>query len=114
LSQKVLIGLFRPGEDLVGVIDAFRDHPAPGDWWLGLLLLEPRERGQGLGRSVYHQFEAWAAAQGAITTWLSVVEQNQRAYDFWGRLGFEEVERRPPAASAGNPGTVIVMKRRVA
>jgi GNAT superfamily N-acetyltransferase len=114
LGQKVLIGLFRPGDDLVGVIDAFRDHPVPGEWWLGLLLLEPRERGQGLGRSVYDQFEGWAAAQGATTMWLSVVERNRRAYDFWGRLGFEEVERRPLAAGAGNPGTVIVMKRRVA
>ena len=42
-----VIGLCGADGHLVGVLDAVRDPPDPGTWWLGLLLLEPRVRVPG-------------------------------------------------------------------
>jgi GNAT superfamily N-acetyltransferase len=73
---------------MFGTLCALRNYPGPGHWYLGLLLLAPAWRGQGLGRRVYLAFEAWVAGQGADSDLLSVVEANTRAASFWESLGF--------------------------
>ena len=75
-------------DELVGIIDAIRDHPVPDDWALGLLLFVPERRSDGLGREVYEGFEGWAATLGANAVRLVVQDQNRRARAFWERLGF--------------------------
>jgi hypothetical protein len=49
LGDKFLFGIRSATGELVGVLDLIRDFPAPGEWWLGLLMLDPRERSAGLG-----------------------------------------------------------------
>ncbi len=84
------------GGRLVGLMEAVRDYPAEGAWYLGLLLLEPESRGRGLGRAVARAFEAWAAGQGARRLVLSVILENRRALRFWRGLGFEVTRKLPP------------------
>src|SRR5262249_12683756 len=96
-ADKFLLGIFsgRKGEQrLVGVLDAIRDYPEPGEWWIGLLLLEPEQRGHGLGERAFRALEHWAGARGASGIRLAVLEHNVRAKRFWQRLGFVELERR--------------------
>ena len=38
-EDKLLLGVFTTQRRLVGVLDALRDYPKPGEWWIGLLLL---------------------------------------------------------------------------
>lgn len=90
-DDKFVAGIF-VGDEMAGTLDAIRDHPHPGGWALGLLLLDPAHRGAGLGREVYRAFERWAAGLGAREVRIVVQEQNARARMFWERLGFE-VER---------------------
>jgi GNAT superfamily N-acetyltransferase len=89
IEDKVLVGIYSSQDNLIGVLDAIRDHPARGDWWLGLLLIDPLIRGKGLGNVIYAAFEKWVAGLDAKDVYLGVVETNHRAFLFWQRIGFE-------------------------
>jgi ribosomal protein S18 acetylase RimI-like enzyme len=54
------------------------------------------------------------AQQDAESVRLTVAEQNERAYRFWQRLGFREIERRPPEMFGAKESVFIVMRREVA
>ena len=58
--------------------------------WLGLsaLLTVPGHRGHGHGRSIMAAIEAWGATAGAASTYLQVETTNQRAREWYRRLGF--------------------------
>jgi GNAT superfamily N-acetyltransferase len=107
LRDKLVIGLFTETQSLIGVLDAVRDYPAPDEWWLGLLLLDPPHRGQGLGQRIYQAFESWAVKQGARSIYLGVVEENRDAYRFWQKLGFTPVQKQP-ARHFGNMEHVVI------
>ena len=110
-EDKILLGIFAGPGELVGLLDAVRDYPAHGVWFLGLLLLEPARRGQGLGEKIYRAFEQWAKILEAQSICLSVAQQNEQAYRFWQRLGFEEIERRPPELFGAKESIFILMER---
>ncbi len=110
-EDKILIGIFAGPAELVGLLDAVRDYPTQGVWFLGLLLLEPARRGQGLGEKIYRTFEGWAKTLGAQSIRLSVAQQNEKASRFWQRLGFEEIERRPPEVFGAKESIFILMSR---
>jgi GNAT superfamily N-acetyltransferase len=88
LSNKFVLGLRDKNLRLVAIVDALRDYPGPGVWWLGLLLLAPESRGLGLGGRLYAAFESWVAGQGASEVRLCVQVHNIGAHRFWQRLGF--------------------------
>ncbi len=78
LKDKIVIGLWDTEQKLIGVLDSIKGYPSQSEWFLGLLLIDPAFRQQGLGRKVYEAFEQWITRQGAIQIGLGVVEQNQR------------------------------------
>jgi GNAT superfamily N-acetyltransferase len=73
---------------LVGVIGALRNHRRRGQWYLGLMVLDPRVRNAGLGRMLYRAFEDWIARQDGDSILLAVVESNSAAARFWRSVGF--------------------------
>jgi myo-inositol-1(or 4)-monophosphatase len=89
-DHKLLLGVFHDIK-LIGVVDLIRDHPHPGTWTLGLLLLDPLHRGRGLGRAIVHALEDWVRQQGATKLRIDVARQNVRALHFWRHLGFQLV-----------------------
>jgi ribosomal protein S18 acetylase RimI-like enzyme len=89
VDDKFVIGLFDAPGHLVGVLDAIRDHPQPGHWFLGLLLFGPSSRGHRLGERVYRRLEEWIGIQDGKEIHLIVQEQNPGAIRFWQRMGFE-------------------------
>jgi GNAT superfamily N-acetyltransferase len=93
-KNKIFLGVTERGRsDLVGALDAFRDYPTPGSWYIGLLLLDPRTRRAGLGAQILEEFALFAGRSGARELQLNVVEQNTLAHAFWIRHGFQEVRR---------------------
>jgi len=112
--DKLVIGFYGAGDRLVGVLDAIRDYPAHREWWLGLLLLEPQERNRGRGEEWDRAFEEWMGEQGARNVSLGVVEQNQMGLRFWGRMGFEVLERRRPQPMGERESVTVVMGRDLA
>lgn len=108
-EDKLLMGIFARPDHLIGLLDVIRDYPVQGEWWLGLLMLEPAQRGQGLGEKICRAFEQWAKDAGARYLRLVVSVQNRRGHQFWQRLGFEELERRARKLADGQDSEAIIM-----
>lgn len=81
------LGLFREGR-LSGLAELSFGFPAPGDAYLGLMILAPRLRGQGHGARLLAHVEALAREAAAPTLYLGVLEANPRGRAFWERHGF--------------------------
>jgi GNAT superfamily N-acetyltransferase len=111
LTDKFFFGLFTPRPRLCGALDLLRDYREPGEWYLGLLLLEPEARGRGLGERVVRAAEDWVRAQGAQRMRLACAEQNEGGRRFWERQGYR-VEKRFPPRRMGNKETVLLELRR--
>lgn len=52
-DDKFSFGIHSAGGELVGYIELFRDYPAEGDWWIGLVMLDPAVRRRGLGGWIF-------------------------------------------------------------
>ena len=110
---KMFYGIKAAGDDkLIGVLDAFRNHPEPGVWYIGLLLLSPDTRESGLGRKIVEAFADAAQAHAATEIQLNVVEQNEGARRFWIKRGFTEVRRWQQRLGVLD-STFIRMRRRL-
>ena len=59
LGDKFGMGVFDGADRLVGAIDVIRDYPEPREWYLGLLVLEPGQRNQGLGTKLLDALIHW-------------------------------------------------------
>lgn len=115
-AGKWLLGVMDPesGERMDGVLDVIRDYPSAGEWYVGLLLLSPELRGQGLGEEVMRALEAWIVGEGGRSIQIAVLEHNAAAQRFWTREGFREVRRAPFTASSGKVSEAIVMRKTLA
>jgi GNAT superfamily N-acetyltransferase len=87
-ADKFVFGLVDAAGGLVGMIESIRAYPDDKAWWLGLLMIHPAHRRDGLGSVLYSGFERWVAAQGFTTVGLGVVSANLTGLAFWQRLGF--------------------------
>jgi hypothetical protein len=52
-DDKYLLGLFDPHHELIGLMEAICGYPDDRTWWVGLLLLNPAQRCQGLATNFY-------------------------------------------------------------
>ncbi|MBD2535403.1 GNAT family N-acetyltransferase [Nostoc flagelliforme FACHB-838] len=112
-QDKYIFGLFNPQNDLLGMIESIRHYPDNQTWWLGLMMLSPEQRGQGLGSEFYQAFENWVSAQGVKQVSLSVVEANELGLQFWKSLGFKVIRKTEPRQFGNKTHAVYVMSRPV-
>jgi GNAT superfamily N-acetyltransferase len=111
LADKFYFGIYATDRHLVGALEMARDLPFPGEWWLALLLLDPRMRGRGLGARLLEAVNQWVRRQGGSAISLAVLEQNTRAERFWREHGFIEEKRSPFTAATGLQSRAIIMRR---
>lgn len=83
------------GGPLTGVVAVLDTHPADGLPWIGLLLVDARRRGRGLGRAVAEEVHQRLRERGRPAVRLAVLENNESALAFWSALGYAEIDRRP-------------------
>jgi GNAT superfamily N-acetyltransferase len=110
-DEMLALGFYTEEHGLIGVLDMLRNYPDNGDWWIGLLLIDPAHRNKGLGRQIYLAFETWARQRDVGRIFLGVVEKNDKAFSFWRSLGFDEVDRQPPRQFGRLTHVVITMRR---
>jgi ribosomal protein S18 acetylase RimI-like enzyme len=79
---------------LVGFAEILPAHPADGDPWIGLLLVDGRQRRHGHGRAITTALEDRFRDEGADRVGLAVLEDNTEALAFWTALGYQETDRR--------------------
>ena len=112
-EDKYVYGILDEKKTLMGLLDSLRGYPEPGTWWIGLLLLEPQVRSQGLGEKIIKAFARYAKTNRAQVLMLGVVEENQRAYQFWSKMGFEFVRQTEPRQFGEKMQRLNVMKKRL-
>jgi GNAT superfamily N-acetyltransferase len=110
LDDKFVYGLVDPHGEIAGLLEGMRDYPEPGVWWIGLLLLAPEVRGQGVGRRLIEGFIEYARLQGAVRLMLGVVEENRAAYRFWEQMEFTRVRTTEPRPFGRKVHAVHVME----
>jgi GNAT superfamily N-acetyltransferase len=113
IHDKYVLGIFYQHEGLIGVLDTVKDYPEPGEWFIGLLLLDPHERNRGIGEQTLHAFESWARAEGAKAIQLGVIDENQGAYRFWSRCGYEPVEKRQQLNNSPSTHSIYIFRRQL-
>ncbi len=113
LADKFLFGIVDQQKDLVGYLDVMRGYPQEGAWWIGLLLLVPQVRSQGLGQKVTQGFTDYIRTNHGREIMLGVVENNQSAYKFWTRMGFELVRVTEPQQFGNKTQTVSILRRSI-
>lgn len=94
-ADQTVLG-WRADGRLYAVAAILQDYPSDGIWYVGLMIVDPARRGQGIGRSIYETVEQWAKARGAREMRLSVLEVNEAADRFWRSLGYKELRRVGP------------------
>lgn len=90
LRDKFVIGVWTD-QGLTAAIDLLRDFPQPHVWYLGLLLVAPEARGQGLGEAIVSALKTWIRGHGGRAVRLVVQDQNPAALRFWTQMGFIQI-----------------------
>jgi len=99
------------GDRLIAFAGLARDFPKPSEWWLGLLVIDPAERGRGLGAQIHQELVEWIAAQSGTMLWIAVQTQNVDGERFWRRIGFEERERQPYVSPTTELQSEVILMR---
>jgi GNAT superfamily N-acetyltransferase len=111
VDDKRIIGAFDGQDGLIGVIDALVDFPGEGDWTMGLLLLDPAQRGVGLGSALLREYEAWAAAQGAARFHTALVSNHDRGIRFLEARGYARKRSVDDYDAGGQTATVLFFSK---
>jgi ribosomal protein S18 acetylase RimI-like enzyme len=111
IDDKFLFGIKDRKGELIGMVEGLIDYPDDRDWWIGLMLLAPGWRGQGLGRMIVEGFSEYVRSNQGKSIMLGVVDENQRAYSFWQQAGFKFVRETEPRKFSRKIHTVYVMRR---
>jgi GNAT superfamily N-acetyltransferase len=112
LEDKFPFGIYTLDGELIAYLELFRDYPVDGEWWIGLLMLDPKMRRRGLGSQIVRAASAWAASSGANAIQLAVLETDVAAQSFWHRQRFEFVRRRSYESQAARKHhTVLILRR---
>ncbi len=107
-GMKHVWGLEDSGR-LIAIVELLAGYPAAGEWYVGLLLISPERRGQGLGARLFRAVRSWMAAEGAAMARIVVQQQNPGAFRFWQRQGFA-VEREVVSRTGRLEGPVWILR----
>lgn len=113
LDEKMTLGIYSTNEDyheLVGVIDMLKDYPEQNAWFVGLFMIKPSERSNKLGEKIFREYVPWVEKNKVEKITIGVLEENERAFKFWRRIGFEVVKRIDNYEIGNKTTTVNVME----
>ncbi|MCP5262365.1 MAG: GNAT family N-acetyltransferase [Rhodoferax sp.] len=99
-EAKFVFGSLQPDGRCAAMVEGLRDYPLAGVWYLGLMLVRPALRSQGLGAALVRRLEHLARAAGAREIRLCVFDTAPRSRAFWERNGYR-VFRAVPATQFG-------------
>jgi GNAT superfamily N-acetyltransferase len=91
-EDKFVLGIYNIDNKLVGIVDIVRDFPNVGEWIIGLMLIKPNERSNGIGKILHKSLVEWAINSGAKSFRIGVVEDNHKGINFWCALGYKKIK----------------------
>jgi GNAT superfamily N-acetyltransferase len=110
-NEKLMFGIFNQQNELIGLLDALPRYPDETTWWIGLFLLVPESRSEGIGQRTILSFIEYVRANKGQAIMLGAVEENKLACKFWSRMGFEFVRKTEPRQFGKKTQSVIVMRQ---
>jgi GNAT superfamily N-acetyltransferase len=111
-SDLRVLALASETGDLVAVAQLMRNYPADGEWWIGMLVVAPSERGRGVGAELVEEVTRLVRAEGGGALHLAVSMKNPRGKSFWERLGFLDTQKRSRVtARNGHVDEVWILSR---
>jgi GNAT superfamily N-acetyltransferase len=113
VEDKRIIGVFDAADHLIGVLDALVDFPGAGEWTMGILLLDPRHRGVGLGRAVLEAYESWAATCGAHRLHTALVAHHEGGIRFLETAGYTPQREVKDYDAGGRRASVVFFQKDV-
>jgi GNAT superfamily N-acetyltransferase len=116
VSGMMARGLFLVGEIDGTPVAVVYVEVRGGRGYFGLLSVEPSRQGQGLGRLLVDEAEAYCRAAGCQAMDIHVVDLRSELPPFYRRLGYNEVGSQPfpDADKAKLPCRFIVMSKPLA
>jgi ribosomal protein S18 acetylase RimI-like enzyme len=111
-GSKVLVGGYER-DRLVAVAELIHDHPAPGTWTYGFLLVDPSRRRAGLGSRMTDWVERTVAEGGGRAIRFDVIEANEASRTLFEKRGYREIRRRRQRTGRLTQ-TVLTMERDLA
>lgn len=110
-ADKFVFNLYRK-ESPVGCIDLIRGYPESSTAWIGLLLIDERLHGQGLGRLGYRKIERQIRSWPEVKSiGISVVATNDMAIPFWQKMGFSLTGERKPYKHGTVESEIILLRK---
>ena len=97
---------------LIAVAGLLEGHPLVREWYIGLLLIDPKHRRRGLGSRLCASLLDWIARLDGVAVRLVVQQQNPGARVFWERQGFV-LERQSLSRTGALENAVWVMVRQL-
>lgn len=92
-DDKFVLGVFEMDNRLIGLAEIVKNYPVIDSWIIGLLFIDPDERGSGLGREVHKVIRALAVKSGVRLLRLCAVEENIKGVNFWSSLGYKTIKQ---------------------
>ena len=90
-KDKFVLGIYKYGNELIGIIEITKNSPVKGEWMIGLVLIAPEERNHGLGKLIHEALAHWAIRLGAKSFRLGVIEDNYKGKKFWSDIGYRKI-----------------------
>ncbi|WP_251555178.1 GNAT family N-acetyltransferase [Neobacillus muris] len=88
LNPKTESKFIKLDDTYIGVLDYLEENPKDRFPWLGLLMIHADYQGFGFGEQAYALFEKELVKRGLHTVRIGVIKENQKAKQFWKKIGF--------------------------
>jgi GNAT superfamily N-acetyltransferase len=98
---------------LAGYAEVLRGYAQPDQWMIGIVLVESRRRGRGIGKAIVAAIVADARAAGTRSLAAGVIAARTRSMAFWRREGFTTEALRRPIVVSGMQTEVVRLVRRL-
>ncbi|MBC2266254.1 GNAT family N-acetyltransferase [Listeria farberi] len=92
--DKFVLAVLDENEKPIGLVDIVSDYPRKGRWFIGLFLLTPDARGNGLGKVLHQTIKEWANDGGADSLALGILAENEKGRGFFEYLGYSKQETK--------------------
>lgn len=92
-SEKYLLGIYNNEKQITAMVDLLKNYPTMNEWMLGLMLIDPEERGLGLGKVIHESLSNWIKYQNGEKIRIGILDNNHRAIKFWSKIGYVLVKK---------------------
>jgi GNAT superfamily N-acetyltransferase len=109
-EKKFYVGFYQKGK-LQAVVDYLMGYPEEDIFYIGLFMLEGKNRVKGYGKKLLTAVLDAAIDTGFTRLRLGVVSENLNAMNFWTKNGLKEIKQVTRERDNGTEAEIIVMEK---